>query len=248
LAGTGPDRMLSTLRFRPTLWPTLFSVPALIVLIALCVWQVQRLYWKQALIADRETRVAAEPVALPAVGADPTGFEFRRVRLEGSFVHDKELYLGARSLNGNAGYHVLTPFAVTGGGSVLVDRGWVPVERKLPDQRAEGQVAGTQTLEAVARVPHGQAWLQPDNEPQHNMWFFIDLPAMAKATGVDLRTDLYVDAGPAENPGKYPVGGQTRIELPNDHLQYAITWGLLALALAVIYVLYHLKLERERRP
>ena len=244
--------MLSKLRFRPTLWPTLFSVPAFIVLIALCVWQVQRLYWKQALITERETRVAAEPVALPAPsgqpgGADPAGIEYRRVRLEGSFAHDKELYLGARSLNGNAGYHVLTPFALASGGSVLVDRGWVPVERKLPDQRAAGQVAGVQALEGIARLPHGQAWMQPANEPQHNMWFFVDLPAMARASGIGLRTDLYVDAGPAENPGKYPVGGQTRIELPNDHLQYAITWGLLAVALAVIYVLYHLKLERERR-
>ena len=239
--------MLSKLRFRPTLWPTLISVPALLVLITLCVWQVQRLHWKQELIAERETRVAAEPVSLPAVGADLAGIEYRWVRLEGAFAHDKELYLGARSLNGNAGYHVLTPFMLAGGGSVLVDRGWVPVERKMPEQRVEGQVAGAQALDGVVRLPHGQAWMQPDNEPQHNMWFFVDLPAIAAASGVDLRTDLYVDAGPAENPGKYPVGGQTRIELPNDHLQYAITWGLLAAALAVIYVLYHLKLERERR-
>jgi surfeit locus 1 family protein len=142
---------------------------------------------------------------------------------------------------------VLTPFELTGGGIVLIDRGWVPVERKAPESRAEGQLAGTQTLEGVVRLAHGQAWMQPDNEPAHNMWFFVDLPAMVAASGVDLRTDLYVDAGPAENPGKYPVGGQTRIELPNDHLQYAVTWGLLAAALAVIYVLYHLKLERERR-
>ena len=243
--------MLSKLRFRPTLWPTLISVPAFIVLVGLCVWQVQRLYWKQELISERETRVAAEPVSLPAPSGQPgdlAGIEFRRVRLEGVFAHDKELYLGARSLNGNAGYHVLTPFALADGGSVLVDRGWVPVERKLPDQRAEGQVAGVQALDGVARLPHDQAWMQPDNEPQHNMWFFVDPPAMAAASGVDLRTDLYVDSGPSENPGKYPVGGQTRIELPNDHLQYAITWGLLAAALAVIYVLYHLKLERERRP
>ena len=240
--------MLSTLRFRPTLWPTLISVPAFLVLIGLCVWQVQRLYWKEALIAERESRVAAEPISLPAAGSDPVGLEYRRVRLEGTFQHDKELYLGARSLNGNAGYHVLTPLALSGGGSVLVDRGWVPVERKTPDRRAEGQVAGPQVVDGVVRLPHGQAWMQPANEPQHNMWFFVDPPAMAAATGVDLRTDLYVDAGPAENPGLYPVGGQTRIELPNDHLQYAATWGLLAAALAVIYVLYHLKLERERRP
>ena len=65
--------MLSKLRFRPTLWPTLISVPAFIVLVGLCVWQVQRLYWKQALIAERETRVAAEPVSLPAPSGQPGG-------------------------------------------------------------------------------------------------------------------------------------------------------------------------------
>ncbi|HSE75122.1 MAG TPA: SURF1 family protein, partial [Dongiaceae bacterium] len=127
--------MLSKLRFRPTLWPTLFSVPAVIVMIALCVWQVHRLHWKEGLIADRESRIAAEPAALPPVGTDPAQMEYRRVRLEGMFLHDKELYLGARSMNGNVGYHVLTPFALAGGGSVLVDRGWVPVARKLPERR-----------------------------------------------------------------------------------------------------------------
>lgn len=240
--------MLSKLRFRPTLWPTLFSVPMVIIMIGLCVWQVQRLHWKQGLIAERESRVAAEPVVLPPVGADPAGMEFHRVRLEGTFRHDKELFLGARSLNGNVGYQILTPFELAGGGAVLVDRGWVPIERKAPERRAEGQLAGPRTLDGIVRLAPGKAWMQPDNEPGQNMWFFVDLPAMAAASGVDVRTDLYVDAGPAENPGKYPVGGQTRIELPNDHLQYAVTWGLLALALAVIYVLYHLKLERERRP
>ena len=245
--------MLSKLRFRPTLWPTLISVPAFMVLVGLCVWQVQRLYWKQELISERETRVAAEPIALPAPsgqsgGADLAGIEFRRVRLEGAFAHDKEMFLGARSLNGNAGYQVLTPFVLSGGGIVLVNRGWIPVERKPPNSRPEGQVTGTQTLDGIVRLGHGKAWMQPDNEPDRNMWFYVDLPAMAAASAVDFRTDLYVDAGPAENPGKYPVGGQTRIELPNDHLQYAITWGLLAVALAVIYVLYHLKLERERKP
>jgi surfeit locus 1 family protein len=243
--------MLSKLRFRPTLWPTLISVPAFIVLVGLCVWQVQRMYWKEELIAARESRVMAEPVALPAPSSRPGGvdsMDYRRVRLEGIFLHDKEMFLGARSLNGNAGYQVLTPFVLSGGGFVLVNRGWIPVERKPPNSRPEGQVTGTQTLDGIVRLAHGKAWMQPDNEPDRNMWFYVDLPAMAAASAVDFRTDLYVDAGPAENPGKYPVGGQTRIELPNDHLQYAITWGLLAVALAVIYVLYHLKLERERKP
>ena len=205
------------------------------------------MYWKEALIAERAARVSAEPIALPVPGADLTGTEYRRVRIEGTFHHDKELFLGARSMKGNAGYHVLTPLTMTDGITVLVDRGWVPVERKAPEQRAEGQVTGAQTVDGVIRLPHGQAWMQPDNEPQHNMYFFVDPAGMAAALGMAVRPDLYVDAGPAPNPGLYPVGGQTHIELPNDHLQYAITWGLLALILAVIYVAYHLKLERERR-
>ncbi len=237
--------MLSSLRFRPTLWPTLFTVPAMLAMIGLCAWQVQRLYWKEALIAERESRVATE-IALPAPGADLAQAEFHRVRLEGGFLHDKELFLGARSRNGNPGYQILTPFALADGQLVLVNRGWVPVERKPPEGRAEGQIAGATVVEGVLRLPHERAFMQPDNEPEHNMWFYVDLPAMAAASGTGIRADLYVDAGPAENPGGLPIGGQTRIEMPNDHLQYAITWGLLAIALGVIYVVYHLKLQRER--
>ena len=133
--------------------------------------------------------MAAEPVALPAPsgrpgGADPAGIEFRRVRLDGAFAHDKELYLGARSLNGNAGYQIVTPFVLAGGGSG-------PGQSRLGPGRA--QAAGpaaprarwraSRSLDGIVRLPHGQAWLQPDNEPQHNMWFFVDLPAMAAAAG-----------------------------------------------------------------
>jgi surfeit locus 1 family protein len=240
--------VLSRLRFRPTLWPTLITVPAVLVMIGLCVWQVQRLYWKEALIAERQERVAAAPIRLPAPGADPGGIEFRKVRLEGAFRHDRELFLGARSHNGNPGYQVLTPFVLADGQTILFNRGWIPVEHKPAQSRAAAQVAGPVVVEGLIRLPHEQAFMQPDNEPQHNMWFFIDLPAMASAAALPLRTDLYVDAGPAENPGLYPLGGQTRVELPNDHLHYAITWGLLALALIVIYVIYHVKLQREREP
>jgi surfeit locus 1 family protein len=63
--------MVSQLRFRPTLWPTLFSVPAILVMIGLCIWQVQRLHWKEGLIAERESRVAAAPGALPPGGPAP---------------------------------------------------------------------------------------------------------------------------------------------------------------------------------
>jgi surfeit locus 1 family protein len=234
------------LPFRPTLWPTVITVPAILVMIGLSVWQVQRLYWKEALIADRVARTTAEPVALPPAGTDLAPFEFRRVAVTGSFDHAHEFYLAARSQNGNVGYWIVTPLKSESGETVLIERGWVPENMKRPETRAQGQVAGTVTLNGFVRLPQVKAFFQPDNEPQKNIWFFLSPAEMAQSSGLPVRTDLYLDADLTPNPGGFPIGGQTRINLPNDHLQYAITWALLALSLAVVYVIYHLKLERER--
>jgi surfeit locus 1 family protein len=234
------------LPFRPTFWPTLFTVPAILVMIGLSGWQVQRLYWKENLIAERIERTTAEPIALPPPGTNMVPFEFRRVSVTGSFDHAHEFFLAARSQNGNVGFWIVTPLK-TSGETVLINRGWVPDVRKAPERRAEGQVGGTVTVNGILRLPQVQATFQPDNEPEKNTWFFIDPAQMAATSGIPARTDFYIDADltPA-NPGGFPIGGQTRINLPNDHLQYAITWALLALSLAGVYVVFHLKQERER--
>jgi surfeit locus 1 family protein len=240
------------MRFRPTFWPTVFTIPAIALMLGLGVWQLDRLAWKTDLIAEIQSRLAAPPAPLGDVLAEAggalAGVQFRRVSVTGEFLNDRELYLAARSMNGNPGYHVMTPFRQADGGTVLVDRGWVPVDRKLPAARADGQLAGPQTLDGVIRLPRaGKAWFQPDNEPQNNMWFWIDLPAMAAHAGAGDAAPVYLDAGPAENPGGFPIGGQTRVNLPNDHLQYAITWFALAVILAVIYVIYHRRPEDEAK-
>jgi surfeit locus 1 family protein len=234
------------LPFRPTFWPTLFTVPAILFMIGLSIWQVQRLQWKEGLIAERTERTTAAPVALPPAGADLSEFEFRRVSITGTFDHAHEFYLAARSQNGNVGYWVATPFTTNQGETVLINRGWVPTERKAPEKRAEGQIAGTLTLNGIIRLPQVKTYFQPDNEPGKNIWFTLDPKEMAGTSNIPARTDLYVDADSTPNPGGFPIGGQTRVKLPNDHLQYAITWALLALSLAGVYVVYHLKQERER--
>jgi surfeit locus 1 family protein len=122
----------------------------------------------------------------------------------------------------------------------------VPENKKLPETRPEGQLAGMVEMIGVIRLPQAKGFFQPENEPQKNVWFYLDPRQMAAAANVPARTDLYLDAEKTSIPGNYPLGGQTRINLPNDHMQYAITWALLALTLAAVYVIYHLKLERER--
>lgn len=230
---------------RPLLWPTLMTLPAVLGALALGTWQVQRLEWKNALITERQARRAAPPLAGLPASFDPALHEFRKVRVEGRFRHENELYLAARSLRGSPGYHVVTPFALAGRGTILVNRGWIPLERKSPESRKLGQVEGTVALEGYLRLPPEPGWFVPDNEPAKNFWFYVDIPAMARVAGIDDVKPYLLEAGPAENRGGYPVGGVTRFDAPNDHLQYAITWYAMAVIGIVIYLLYHRRRARE---
>jgi surfeit locus 1 family protein len=243
---------LGARRFRPTLGPTLFTLPALIVLIALGVWQLERLEWKETLIFERQSRSQAPAVLLPDGLDQLHSLEFQAVRVRGRLLHDSEFYLAARAFNGQVGLHVVTPLVLEDGRILLVDRGWIPESRRDPATRPEGQVPGDLELTGLVRLPgwKGPTWLVPDNQPDENIWFWVDPAAMAEAAGLasvigGVIGGIYVDAGPAEIPGGLPKGGQTRIELPNDHLQYALTWFALALILAVIYVIYHLRSDTD---
>jgi surfeit locus 1 family protein len=237
--------------FRPAFWPTIITAAALLVLLGLGTWQVERLAWKRGLIAERHAALEAPAVPLPATLDEARRLEFRNVAVTGEFLHDKELYLAATNDLGTVGKHVFTPFRLADGRVLLVNRGYVTDAKKDPATRAEGQVAGP--VELVGRIrlaPEGKPhWFVPDNRPDLNFWFYPDLAAMARAAGLPGVLPFYLDAGPAPNPGGWPKGGVTRLDnIPNNHLQYAITWYALALALVTIYVLYHTRRGDPEKP
>jgi surfeit locus 1 family protein len=230
-------------RFRPG-WPlTLAYLAALGALLALGTWQVDRMAWKRALIAERAARLAAPPLQLQGPVANPERLDFRRVQVSGRFLNDRELYLGNRPRRGQPGYHVVTPLQRADGGVVLVDRGWVPLDRKLPQSRADGQVEGPATVQGIARVPQAPGRFAPKNQEEANFWFYPDPAAMARAAGLRAALPVIVEAGPEPNKGGLPLGGQTDASLPDNHLQYALTWYALAAALSVIYLMKGLKAE-----
>ncbi len=230
-------------RIRLSLWPTVFAVPVLAVLIALGVWQLHRHDEKSALLGRIEAGLAAEPVRLPADIADPDAWNYRRALVTGVFLHDRELYLASRSHRGQAGLHVVTPLRRTGATAndhvILVNRGWVPASRRDRASRADGLPVGTVTVSGILRRPAERGWMVPDNEPDANLWFWIDLPAMAMAAGATPAPTVVLEADFDPAGGALPIGGQTRLDIPDNHLQYAITWFAFAVILMVIYVLYH---------
>jgi surfeit locus 1 family protein len=222
---------------------TALMLAAFAVLIGLGVWQLQRLEWKQGLIAQIEARTKGPPitledaVALAGEGRDPS---YYRVRVDGRFHHAKERYLYAVS-DGRVGWHVITPLETEDGDVVLVDRGFVPDELKDLSARALGQVEKVVTVTGIVRTPETQAVFTPDNEPKVNRWFWRDLAGMARSmfpAGTTEVAPFFLEADKSEVPGGWPEGGQTRLEIPNNHLQYAITWFLLAAGLLIVYGLY----------
>jgi surfeit locus 1 family protein len=227
--------------FRPLFWPTVFSLPALVICLALGGWQIERLFWKQDMIAQREAAVTAALGAVPKTFSEARGMEFRHVSDEGVFLNDKEIYLGATSEGGGQGYEVLTPLLEPGGRVLFVNRGYIPSELKDPAKRALGQITGTVRVQGLLRLPPAGRpnWFLPDNRPDLNYWFWVDLTAMSAADKLGRVAPFYIDADATPNAGGWPKGGVTRLTLPNNHLQYAITWFSLAVALIVIYVLFH---------
>ncbi len=232
---------------RALLWPTLTALPALVVLFALGFWQLERLQWKTELIGQRQTALAAAPTELPATLVHPETLNFSRVHLSGRFLHDRELHVLNRNLKGVAGVHVITPFRRTeaeGGAVVLIDRGWVPNDRRTPASRPMGQIGGDIRVSGIVRTgTPGRGWLTPADDPAKGVWYAADAPAMAAALGVQV-PNFIIEISSMDVPGGLPLGGQTRTEMANNHLSYALTWFALAGALAVIYLIFVLRLRR----
>lgn len=226
------------------LWLTVATLAGLAMLIGLGVWQLQRLEWKEGLIAQIAARSKQDPISLEqAIARAEEGADLRYtpVRAEGRFHHTRERYLYALSLDGEPGWHVITPLQTVEGDVVLVDRGFVPEDLRDPSARPGGQVEEVVTVVGLVRPSEPPSVFVPDNDPEANQWFNRDLPAMSRSmfpSGTVQAAPFFLEAKAGEVPGGWPRGGQTRLTLTNHHLQYALTWFGLALCLVAVYAVY----------
>lgn len=233
--------------FRPLFWPTLAALCALAILLGLGTWQVQRLAWKNDLIAKVTERAKLSAVPLPPQDQwsemDLGTHEYRPVILTGIFDHKAEIHAFTsipepRGAKGGPGYWVLTPMRIEGGGTVLVNRGFVPEANKASDSRAAGLVEGLVTLTGLFRLSEMQRTFVPDADLTKNVWFARNVEQMASARAIADAAPFYIDTlGTA--PGGLPQGGETRLSFRNAHLEYALTWYGLACALIAVYLAYH---------
>ncbi len=233
------------IRFRPLPGMTLWAVPALLLLIGLGAWQVQRLHEKEALLMTIAERMGAPETPVDDVLRLPLpAMEWRRVRAQGHFLHDKEAYVYATEFDLGLGVHVLTPLVLDGGGTILVDRGFVPQSSKAPETRAEGQVEGDVAVSGIVRLKGEPNAFTPAADEAQRLWYWRDIEGIVRTLAVMPSAPVVIVADQPANPGGLPKFAGYRVDIPNNHLQYALTWFGLAATLVGVYLVYHVKNDR----
>jgi len=235
-------------------WRSLLIPAALAfaVLVALGTWQIERKAWKEGLIATLAERLEATPVPLPPPAVWPTldqaSDEYRRVTFNAEFETAEQalvLATGAafRPDVTGPGFWVFTPARLADGGVVVVNRGFVPLAdaKMLPNRVNTGIVA----IMGVMRWPDAAHWFTPKANPAQNMWFVRNPAAIAAAKGWGPVSPFYVEQESPVPPGGWPQPGKLVPNLPNNHLQYAMTWYGLALVLVAVFVAWAVKSARE---
>ncbi|MGH6671627.1 MAG: SURF1 family protein [Xanthobacteraceae bacterium] len=232
------------------------AVLAFVALISLGTWQIQRKAWKEGLIAALDAQLAAPPIALPAPASwrtlDRKSDEYRRVTFSASFDNSKEALVFAppstfRPDVSGPGYWVFTPAKLADGAIVMVNRGFVPDGRQDPKMRPRGQITGPLTIVGSIRWPDTPHWFTPYDEPAKNLWFTANPQSMAAAKGLAGVAPFYVEQESPVPPGGLPKPGKLMVTLPDNHLQYALTWYGLALVLVIWFGAWAYGQGREQK-
>ncbi|MEX3007952.1 SURF1 family protein [Hoeflea sp. TYP-13] len=253
-SGAEPEQARETSKgIRSALVLITFVLPALALLLLLGNWQVQRLQWKEDLIATIENRMEQAPVNVDevmAVWRQSGDVDYLPVGFEGTFLHDREQHFLATH-DGQSGWYVYTPFVLADGRKIIVNRGFVAYDMKEPSARPWEQTPDTVAIIGLARNPlvEKPGDLVPDNAPGDRIWYWKDFAGMATAMELDDQdlVPFFVDVATTNgNVSAGPVGGVTRVSLPNNHLQYAVTWFGLAAALVVVTGFYLWRAIRRR--
>lgn len=216
---------------KPQLIPLLFILCATFTLGGLGAWQLQRLIWKNDLIAG--IGAAQSQPALTSLNDEP----YRKVELEGTFIGKKSFrFVGRPQWEQGTGYFMYYPFKTKDGKVVMVNIGWAPSSWK-------GELAKQHHVSGIIRPARVKRLFSPENHAEKNIWFYEDTKAMGEQLGMTV-DDMIIEVVGEKKAGTYPTVNDGKISLRNDHLGYAITWFGLALIGLIMFGIYHREPEK----
>ena len=216
--------------------PLALGLSGTLVLVWLCQWQLDRLVWKQGLITGIEARMEAAPVPVPEA-PEAARDSLLRVTLRGDLSGEELHVLTATKADG-PGFRVIAAVTEDGSGRrLMVDLGYVPERLKEPGSQRAGETAITGFL----HWPDEADDYTPDPDLDRGIWFARDVTAMAAALG----TDPILVTAAGHDLGLWPAPRPPGVDLPNNHLQYALTWGAMAAVWAVMSLIWARQRWRE---
>ena len=228
---------------RRLLWPTVMTIAMLFVLAGLGTWQVQRLMWKEAVLAQIARAEASPPAPL---GNDPS--PFAKVEVQGRLRGDLTALYGAEvretPSGPKMGAHLIEPLERDGAPPLLVDRGWVPLKPTNPLDLPDGPVA----LTGFVHPPDSRGWFSATDNQVERHFYTLDPRAIGAALRLtDVAPYVLVVLGTQPN-GTWPQPAPHLPRPPNNHLSYVVTWYGLAAALVVIFTIYARKGPTHAKP
>lgn len=224
---------------RRLIGPTLMTLLMFLVLIGLGTWQVHRLAWKEAILAQIAHAEAGPPVPLP-----PSPDPFLKVAITGRLLHDKQALFGADVRDTMAGPDLgallIEPLQRPGADPILVDRGWVPLKNTRPIAMPDGSV----TIAGYIHPGDTPGWFAAHDDIAGRHFYTLDPQVIGAALGLShVAPFILIALGPPPPEG-LPIPADHLPQPPNNHLQYAITWYGLAGALVVIFIIWARKAVR----
>jgi cytochrome oxidase assembly protein ShyY1 len=234
-------------RGRGIVVPGIFAFVGLLVLLGLGTWQLERKAWKEALIDTLARRAAAAPVELPPpsewAGMMPDNSEFTRVRVRAEFgkAGDALVFTSGSALRDDAkpgGYFVFSPARLPNGQQIVINRGFAP-DRSYP------AASGAQDIVGALRWPEQSSWFVSAHDAAGEVWTLRDPRAMAALKNWGLVAPFYIEQEMPVPPGGVPHPAPLKVQLRNDHLQYAITWFGLAAVWAAMFAIWVARRRRE---
>jgi len=214
-------------------------------------WQIQRLGWKKNLIKELDAKTKGAPAELPDDLNELEHKEYYNFKVKGVFEHDKEMFISPRqelgleesgdrggmvSSSHGIGSHVITPLVITQGIHeglrIIINRGWVPLKKMDPTTRVQGQIEGEVEIVGILRHTDKGSYVA-DNDKQSNVWQKRDLYGLAEKLNA---LPVFLDANIASSVEGGPIGGQTRVNLRNEHMSYILTWFSLSVLTSAMWM------------
>ena len=231
------SRQFQRTTLQRTVIPLIFGIAGFAVLISLGNWQLHRLEWKEAILSDINEKIAGEPVELPGL-PNEEAHKYLSVAATGIFRQDALRILVSRREIG-AGYLIVSPFE-TGGRAILVQRGFLKIEDELRPPSG-----GRTTVTGNLHWPDDRNGSTPENDIEGNLWFARDLAQMASAVNAEpVLLIARETTRPEPSLDMFPIDAA---DVPNDHLEYAVTWFLLAMVWAGMTAYYMYRVFRIRQ-